>query len=230
MLDAQSVASLPADAGVAPLQTLTNMLLPVSIREIRWSSQIYTTANFSRAIAGVVQSQCLRPVKSVLMFPDGSALLVSEREADSLIEVLWASGEGTADTGPRSSPQPSPLLLILSSIQQGFREHQLQRGSPIHLSTCLTMRSSRAWSTPPASSIAALGQLESDPGLGVLVGMQLFGGGTEYGTRKEREALHRLMRRKREAAEDLTEMRGRQSMFSRSDLEVACEEVLFDEK
>ena len=147
-----------------------------------------------------------------------------------MIELLWGAGDHRVPPmrpSSRSEVKEAPLLLSLSALQQGFREKQQVPGrGRVRLSNCLRM-SKDAYYPHPDLLERVLCQLESDTGIGTLVGMQLFGGGTEYGTRKEREALHLLMRRKREAAEDLTEMRGRQSMFSRSDLEGACEDVLF---
>ena len=220
ILGAASLRALPSAAGVVPLQRLANGLQPADLGRIEWPPQLHVTANFRRTVDGggglpPQQGEYLRPVKALLLFPDGAALLVSEREAEALLELLWATGKVSLSN---SRGLRSPLLLGLSYAQRGYKE--LAGGGPPTLSLAVSVSSSGAWAAPDAKeALRRLGAAE-------LVGMHLFGGGTEYGTPAEMRELHRLMRRRLRVAEALTEARGRQSMLSRSGLERACEDVL----
>ena len=219
VMGAANLLALPLAAGVVPLQQLADVLQPADIGRIAWPPQLHVTANFSRTVDGgglPSQGEYLRPIKALLLFPDGAALLVSEREAEALLELLWATGKVSLS---RSGGPRSPLLLGLSYAQKGFAE-LAGGGGPSTLSLAVSVSSGGAWAAPDAGE--ALRRL----GVSELVAMHLFGGGTEYGTPAEMKELHRLMRRQLRAAEALTEARGRQSMLSRSGLERACEDVL----
>ena len=144
-----------------------------------------------------------------MLFSDGSLMLISEREGDAILGLLWAAGAGRA-----SSNSSAPVLVNATHLQQGFRSS----GAVWKLARSVSSK----WSVPDGP--ATLNRL----GVKELVGMQVFGGATEFLAPTEREELHRLMRRRRETAEALVEIRGRSSMFSRSDLEIACEDVPFD--
>ena len=222
ILGAASPRTLPSAAGVVPLQQLADGLQPADLGRIDWPPHLHVTASFMCTIDGgglPSQGEYLRPVKALLLFPDGAALLVSEREADAILELLWADGKVSLSRGGVSR---APLLLGLSYAQKGYKE--LARGrSPPSLSLAVSVSSGGAWAAPDAEE--ALRRL----GVSNLVAMHLFGGGTKYGTQAEMQELHRLMRRRLPAAEALTEARGRQSMLSRSGLERACEDVLLPE-
>ena len=225
VLDAASIAALPPAAGVVPLQQLVSSLQPADIGRLSWPPQLYVTANFMRTVDGTKpQGEYLRPVKALLLFPDGTTVLVSERESDALLELLWATGRVSRNSGGGGK---APLLLSLSYAQLGYKGGQQRSGGGGSSSSAVSLRlacsvSSAGWAPLDAAGMAALRWL----GVAELVAMHLFGGGTEFGTSAEMQELHRLMRRRLRAAEALTEARGRQSMLSRSGLEKACGDVL----
>ena len=118
------------------------------------------------------------------------------------------------------------MLLGLAYAQLGFKELVAAGGGDSIGGTptprlAINVSAASAGAGPDAAEAPRLRL-----GVGELVGMHLFGGGTEYGTQAEMQELHRLMRRGLRAAEALTEARGRLAMLLRSGLERACEDVL----
>uniref|UniRef100_A0A383WA64 Uncharacterized protein n=1 Tax=Tetradesmus obliquus TaxID=3088 RepID=A0A383WA64_TETOB len=65
------------------------------------------------ARAGLCFSQYLRPVDSLLLFPNGDVL--SEREAEGILEQQWRSAGGGRDTTSSSSSRNSLFLRQASA-------------------------------------------------------------------------------------------------------------------
>ena len=136
----------------------------------------------------------LRPVDALLLFPGGEMLLLSEREADSLQELMWQSGAAAR---------------------------------PVLLRACYARLACYAHSRP---MLALPGSVRSPFLLSVsvpeVVAYQLFNGETVFGDRGSAQyrELHRLMERRKEAAQALVGLRGKQALLPCSDLERACEE------
>jgi hypothetical protein len=198
---------------VAPLLNVMALLRPDSVRTIPWSQAVFCTSNFRSTLLGPApQKEYLRPVRAMLLFPQGQVLLVSEREADALLELLWQ-----ARPGGGAAAGAVPLLQSLSYAKLAFEGAGIVPVAP-RLACSV---SAHAWHVSPGRACAQA----SAP---VLVTLQLFDGDTMYGTLLQRRELQRLMRRRLEAAQELTGMRGKQSLLPRSHLERVCEDVMFD--
>lgn len=130
-------------------------------------------------------------------------LLVSEREADALLELLWKPKSRKAANNGKPGCE-APVLLLLSCAAAS--------GAP--LARCIS-------SSPTLARHA-----RAAPPVPALVSLKLFDGETVYGSEGLFREVHRLMQRKKKVAEELTSARGKQSMLPRSDLERACEDVL----
>jgi hypothetical protein len=174
-----------------------------------------------------VQVEYLRPVRAMLLFPDdhGSAVLLSEREADTLLELLWGAcsggGGGSIDSDAGSSvglralraTASAVVLASLPALRQAVEDE-----APPRL----------ALSGPVGSGLRpqAVPKL-TDQQLPSVVALQLFDGDTQFRTAAQKRVLFALVRQRLPAAEQLTSMRGKQMLLPRSDLEDACGDDLF---
>jgi hypothetical protein len=158
------------------------------------------------------QVENLRPVRALLLFPGGSALLVSEREADALLELQWGA---RSSGGGRSVGGGGAVLVSLPALRQAVED-----GAPPRLAHMLRDPVGSGLCPQPVAKLAEK-QLPS------VVALQLFDGDTRYQTDAQKRALHGLMRRRLPAAVELTSMRGKQSLLPCSDLLAACEDDLF---
>ena len=92
---------LPTSVGVMPLQSLAeNFIKPTSVGKVKWADDLFCTKNFVHTVACKFDSSLnfyLRIINSMLQFPSGYFLLVSEYEANHLLKVFWENKEiGTA--------------------------------------------------------------------------------------------------------------------------------------
>jgi hypothetical protein len=84
-------------AGV-PLKRLSQvaaLLEPPALRCLGWSGSVWATDNFVQCAVlgeGQAHNEYLRPLDALLAFPDGQAVLLSEREADGLLRTLRLGG------------------------------------------------------------------------------------------------------------------------------------------
>jgi hypothetical protein len=163
----------------------------------------------------------LRPVDALLLFPSsGEVLLLSQREADALQEVLWKSTFGS------SSSSEAPVLLSLAYARlaaadgpAGVHHHQqLMLASPLITAAAVGAMQLRSQSKRLCMSQLQLGTAQ-------LVSLLLFNGSASYGSAAQREQLRKMMRGKRGAAEVLLGLRGKSALLERSDLELACDDV-----
>eukprot|EP00798_Chlamydomonas_sp_ICE-L_P004007 gene4007-14087_t len=176
-----------------------DMLHPkeLSAPTIHWSSRVYCTKNFAYAVrlASGPYNEYLRPVESFLLLPDGCVVLLSEREADAMQELACEFRL----KGSASSSQ-SPQLMKLCYAQQH------------HLSGCISPFPSLSLSLSHCP--AALPPVSVD----VLVSLGLLNGDTSFGE-DQVAILRTFMTGKRESAEELVGMRGKQSLLPRSELD-----------
>ena len=101
---AAAAALQHADAGAMRLaDAVANHLRPPELATIAWSPAVWVTANFIRTLAPPDGASAddehddlslyQRPVDAMLRLPDGGVLLLSDREAETLLEAHWAAGK-----------------------------------------------------------------------------------------------------------------------------------------
>ena len=141
----------------------------------------------------------MRPVDTVVLFDQENpeALLLSEREADDLLPIIW---------NVRSSAKAPPRWRLVN--------------------LCYVLDNAAALSSVPLI-LPPPSEPEPEPELGpmdaLLTTINLFNGGTAFAAEASKKALAHLLcdSAKRAAALLPAQMRGKQRMISRSDLEVA---------
>jgi hypothetical protein len=259
---ANSAKELSAVTGVCRLPEVMPLLQPSCVCNIPWSSKLFVTTNFflttacltaggvasaagagsSSATAAVVAaaaragpclSQYLRPVDSMLLFANGDVLLLSEREAEGVLEQLYRDKPSRGRVSSSSSSS-RPVLLSLSyarlarsaadadatstaAAAQAGMSFLLQPLQPLSHTTAAT-----GSSTSPAPCAIITGKMPQVP---ELVSAHLFNGGSMFdGDQQQLQVLQGMVQRRREAAETLLDSRGTQSQLPRSELELACDE------
>ncbi|KXZ49831.1 hypothetical protein GPECTOR_19g282 [Gonium pectorale] len=242
-LAAASPEALDPGAGVVSLPHAALQLQPCSLGGMAWSPQVYCTANFLYATSGVpagaALNEYLRPVDALLLYPSGQVLLLSEREADRLLALVWpqhvgAGGGGSA--GPRCSLRllgstntaaaaaAAPLLVSLCYARLAFTDAAPRLEGPLAPAGDDGGRIGGRVAGD-GTGVGASGGSRRGLGAAQLVSTQLFNGEATYGSEAQRRELRSLVWRRREEAEALVDMRGKQSLLPRSDLEKACEHV-----
>ena len=164
---------------------------------IPWrGAAVYCSCNFMKTITcdlGTYLQQHLRQVDAFLYFPaEKTALLLTERESDSVLKCLWVAGQ-TA-----SNVQLTHLACCNLPCPVNAASLQLSR-----------------------LGCASFGKVRVDPT--IRAQLHLFNGETMY-DQETRLALSDMLTSKpaKIAALRIPELRGLQSMLSRSDLEEAC--------
>lgn len=165
-------------------------------------------------------NEYLRPVDALMLFRGGEVLLLSEREADALLELQWQRPLA-ASSARGCSGSPRPLLLSLPYARVAY--DQGGPGLP-RLAVQLSPERSR----PPPAAPAGMRLCK-------LVSLQLFNGdtsyssggvGADYAERMDQPRMRELVRMVRGrllAAEQLVGMHGKQVLLPRSDLELVCD-------
>jgi hypothetical protein len=222
------------------------LLAAAGLADINWSGKVYCSANFLCTTAASLQKlqhgtrssssgaadhlavgssggldEYLRPLDALLLFPSsGEVLLLSEREADSLQDMLWRATFGN------SSSSEAPVLLSLAYARLAAADgppggqQQLMLASPLVAAAAVGAGQLRSQSKRMCMSILRLG-----PGTAQLVSLLLFNGSASYRSAAQREQLRQVMRGKRGAAEALLSLRGKSALLARSDLELACDDA-----
>ena len=228
-LTAASAAELRGNAVGLQLLCLPDvakqMLEPKCLGEIPWAARVYATKGFLYAIEQLPGSrdgcinEYLRLVVEVLVLPNKEVVLVSEREAEGLLEQ-WLAQKGIDSGGSssmgsgiraRGSATSTPYLVSL-----GYAWAAAGRGP---LATALAPAAAAAYYSKQQQRRQQQELVEVPE----LVSVQLFNGGASFASSEQREWLKGMMRGRREAAEALVSMRGTLPMFPRSDLEKACD-------
>ena len=189
----------------------------------------------------------MRPVGALLLFSDGSVLLLSEREADALTAQARRNATSMSGVGSKG-----PVLLNLCYAQEAWQRGghvRLARplrgtvtgasggggavassSSAMHITTNGTSGSASTTPGPSASSSSTPSAAWSgtSPPACAMAAIQLFDGQTSYGGEKCGVYLARTRLvggacEHKAACLALVGMRGKQSLFSHSDLERACD-------
>ena len=148
--DCTSAKDLPSDANVLSLAAFvkTRIKFGVDASDLALSPNLYGTHNFFESCtAGGHVNEFLRWVDAVIELPSGDVLLVSEREADSILGLMWDSEvrpfkfvsmqdfDADSSTGTRASLRlfrgqtvcPSDLQEQLKAILRGTASELVAR-------------------------------------------------------------------------------------------------------
>ncbi|EFJ48301.1 hypothetical protein VOLCADRAFT_104794 [Volvox carteri f. nagariensis] len=243
---AASPAQLDSDARLVALRdAVSGLLWPSSLASLSWSAEVLCTANFlctttARTRAAITTSRCgkeealneyLRPVDAVLLFPSGQMVLVSEREADQLQGLVWASWHvsvvtsGSGGVGGGGSIAV-PLLASLCYMRDAFARGTGQGPLPLLAvplraggGSGMAMTAVVPARVPPVAA-TAIRPLQvhwqqhhqqqlcngwlSAVGPSALVSVQLFNGNASgYGSGAQQRELRSLVRRRQVEVEAL---------------------------
>lgn len=205
---------------VMELKSAVGLLQPVALHSVGWSRRVFCTANFVNATSQLPNTarsnDYLRPLENILLFQSGEILLVSEREADAFLELLWARPAADPDSGGSSAEAGAraPTLMSLCYASAAFHKG----GAP-------SLTAGLAQSASLGSQ--GLSQGSHEQGVGIvdandMVSLRLFDGQALYEEAQSRH-VHGMMFGRKEVALELVRMRGKQSSLSCSDLELACD-------
>jgi hypothetical protein len=261
VLAVHNAKGLSAFTGICSLPDAMLLLQPsyAAGSSISWSSNVFVTSNFmlttataaaavgslggdaqatARAVAqaaaaGQRLSEYLRPVGSMLALQNGDVVLLSEREAEGMLEHLWrAAATGSGVPGTSSSSSSSSQVVLLSLSYARLARSAAAAGTASSSSLAAPPPGQQFLVQPPQGPIhlnhsyaSVASRLLPQLQLPELVTAHLFNGGSMYdGDPQQLQLLHGMVRGCREAAEALLDSRGRQSQLPRSELELACDE------
>jgi hypothetical protein len=200
----QSMVNILREAGAKTLGDVIETLVSPSylLGDIPWrTAAVYCSDNFVKTIIcdqGINLQQHLRVVDAFLYFSaEKTALLLSEREADSVLKCLWVAEQNVANV----------RLTHLACCMH------IELGLP---------RSVNAPSPDPSPlRCASFYEVRVDPRISAI--LHLFNGETMY-DKETKDALSDLLKftPAKIAALRIPDLRGLHSMLSRSDLEEAC--------
>ncbi|KAF5833854.1 hypothetical protein DUNSADRAFT_9691 [Dunaliella salina] len=218
---ASSAIKLSSHTQLTTLPAAVRKYLPPDsqVQDICWSDRVFLTANFLDTVAmptvaagqtASCLSDYLRPLFALLLFPhDGTVCLISEREADALLQLAWKSSSSSSSSGAATH---GSLLLQLSYTRLAYYDEE---GTQL-LVTRL-------------GAIGGKVQRLHETSLNkFLVDLQLFNGDTMYGdgsssrSKEQQRLLRGMVAHKQSAAEDLVGYRGKLPALPRSHLEFAC--------
>ncbi|KAL4434355.1 hypothetical protein ABPG75_000796 [Micractinium tetrahymenae] len=244
-----------------PLRSLAAQLAPAAVGGLAWSPLVFATPNFAFTTeqpAGAALNEYLRPVGYLLLLPaapgsgcggggdacadskaraGGAVVLLSEREANGLMEALWpgsSAGGGSSSSNGFSkagSGGAAPLLVSLpyacAAQPTGAASAAAQAG-PLRLGVyaCRQAEEQLAVQLSAGQFRSQLASLALFDGETTYVPPSQLGGLAEHAWWRlpTLAALRKLAAGQRAAAEALVAMRGKQVLFAYSQLEVACDE------
>ncbi|KAL7465647.1 hypothetical protein ACHAXS_005974 [Conticribra weissflogii] len=191
---------------------------PGSMARVNWQRNIYCTKNFARTVKGrfggpSCLNNYLRVVDFVVTFPSGDTLLVSEYEANGLLKLIWnLTKAGFLRFGKYR-------FQNFSFLRHATRDND---SAQIFLECKIPSRGYDLNNT-------AVDDL-------AMASLQFFSGDASYATAERKEALKSILRVAKQGenddycpqthAEEMLEMRGNGNMFSYSDLEKLCVQLL----
>lgn len=184
-LRASCASSLSAVVKIISLYDfVVKNLQPAALSRFAWSRDVYGTSNFFNAVSGqsglplTSFNNYLRIVDVFLVFPNKDVLLVSDREADELIAILWKQASNTTAEVTlchlgflRSALDDSKLGLTSSSMVLGHK-----------------------WSSGSRMSFRSAGSQLQHPSDYIVATIQLFAGETMYRTDSRQGALKDILR------------------------------------
>lgn len=229
VLGATSLDSLARVVEITSLgDFIRNHVSPTSLSRFAWTGDVHGTTNFFNAVlsqSGLPLSSFnhyLRLVDTFLVFPSRQVLLVSDREADELIALLWKHAGNKATTVTLC--HFSFLRSALDGQVPGLTKNAMTLGhkwseSRMRLRWNVHTRSQEC----PSDTIMAI--------------IQLFAGETMYPTQSRKDALKDILRGPGAThgppvadPEYLVDARGNSQSLAYSDLEAACRELAREEQ
>mmetsp|Transcript_20512 Transcript_20512/g.31281 ORF Transcript_20512/g.31281 Transcript_20512/m.31281 type:complete len:263 (+) Transcript_20512:2-790(+) len=204
------------------------------LKGLRWSKKVYCTNNFMETVKGIKPEELdsfLRLVDVGVLFPNGSLLLLSEREGDFALRCFWDR--------PNLLPQKrrtdvSPIGLIPARVcgQNISSTSNCGTSDVVWYVNFSFLRDigNRFGIKRALEQSFQLQSTEVEEHL--LATVQLFAGEADYPARSRQEALKRIFLPRTTKDEspgggacDILDMRGTGHHFARSDLETVCIEV-----
>jgi len=223
---------------------IASHLQPKSLSKINWSNKVFCTENFAytitetNTVAGNYNN-FLRLVDSTLKFRDGSFLLLSEREADSIIHLFWHKH--------KSDGLSTGVVYAHHSFVRLAAENKMKHGgdSCFLALPCSSRRNPKVQQEDAGvfqnflnfkpSILRDAGSTIDDDDALALVSLQLFAGETMFNSKARMEALIRMLYYSDDIdgskivasnePEYLVVMRGYIARFAYSDLELVCKEI-----
>lgn len=209
-LTAQQATDLPIQMQL--LGSAAAELTPPSIGQLHWSQRVYGTKNFWRAVRlppGEAPNSYLRQMASLLALPGGDMVLLSEREADEVLCLMWQHQGAGGSVG--GGQETAPVLLSLCYAHAACGDEGSVSGGGYAPLLAHTARGR------PAGGVA----LEA----GQLASLLVLDGETSYQPALH-AALGQLVQRRKAEVAELLAARGKEVLLSRSDLEAACDGFL----
>ena len=195
-----------AEAGVMSLGEAINACLrppQVELSSIPWDlCKIFVTKAFIETVADGHGarlddlSDFMRPLDAIVVFQTSEVLLLSEWEADAVLAVMW------------NVRFHRTFLANLSYLVEAADEDRPSEEIKLRV-------------PPHPASHAKAAEVQDI----TIAGLQLLAGQTMFSTSARKESIQRLAAPSpaaKRAALKIVELRGRQHMISRSDLEVIC--------
>ena len=235
----QATTSLSLPTKVTSLSDfIANSLHPKSLCKINWSNKIFCTENFAYAVmedmmAGTSfhYNNYLRLVDSTLIFSDGSRLLLSEREADSIIPLFWRANKSDKVTAGVVYVHHTFVSLASEDNMNNGGDHCFLALPCNNGSNPEVVKNNLNFLTSFVSSNACSTGDDDE----ALASLQLFAGETMYNSDARKEALARMLLYLDDSngteivasnePEHLVVMRGNIARLAYSDLEFACKEI-----
>uniref|UniRef100_A0A7S2P909 Uncharacterized protein n=1 Tax=Leptocylindrus danicus TaxID=163516 RepID=A0A7S2P909_9STRA len=216
-------------------------LHPKSLSKINWSNKVFCTENFAytvtetNTVAGnsLHYNNFLRLVDSTLIFRDGSFLLLSEREADSIIHLFWQKHKtDRSKTGVVYAHHSFVRLAAGNKMNHG--EDSCFLALPCSSRINPEVQQEDAGVTLSSILRDVVSTIDDDDAL-AFASLQLFAGETMYNSKARTEALKRMLYYSDDIngakvvasnePEHLVVMRGYIARFAYSDLELVCKDI-----
>jgi hypothetical protein len=218
ILNARSAAEVADFTSIETLAAaVESRMVPAELALVNWSAceNIYGTASFFNTVRfgdGCSSNMFLRHVDPIVVFPDESLLLVSDREADAILNVIWQ--------------------LELSATEQNPKRVRLT-DTPQEVKFVNFCRLRDALQQEPELNSCRLSIGSNNIGLTSrrnLVALQLFNGETSFKAKENpilKSALEFLLQDKiaRKVVQELLTARGTTHNWKFSDLETVCESL-----
>lgn len=227
ILGADSPSSLSGMIEIASLgDFVADKLQPSELSRFGWSQDVYGTSNFFRTVASQsglplgCLNHYLRMVDVFVSFPNKQVLLLSDREADELIELLWKHPDNAT----------AKISLCHLSVLRSALDNQIPGLTPNLM--VLGRKWNSSWYKLRRTPIHL--QCPSDC---VVATLQLFAGETLYRTQSRYEAVKDILRGFGATLgpavadpEHIVDARGNSHLFQYSGLEAACRELAREEQ